>query len=332
MNKSLQACPLYLPKGLRSQSGVIRRTCKKQERKLACLLEVISTHIQKSDSECFASTDRLTSMYNEAAPCYGVDPISSRTLFNLLNTLEERQLIARARSRVKSSWKTIRHITLNIDAIAKIFKGAVNWAISAAKGFIERCENSAARKQNFHNSHPLKKIIAKARHGAASQQSAATKTCSRSTNIKENKNNTDLGEGFFEKYFGENAKEVENLQQLARLGRITANGAKKLIKLHAKYGFELGTSFKKFLNHVIAKEKNRAATMQTYKKPQKAKQQTAFVMPDDNHVKEGIAEYYRDEIGRVHIRWKKETSAPEKEITSSQDQLSLIQKLRKMCR
>ncbi|MGL5336726.1 MAG: hypothetical protein ACRC9R_11425, partial [Enterovibrio sp.] len=38
---------------------------------------------------------------------------------------------------------------------------------------------------------------------------------------------------------------------------------------------------------------------QTPQKPLRS----AFTMPDDIHVKMGIAEYYRDEIGRVQVRW-----------------------------
>ncbi|MGL5291142.1 MAG: hypothetical protein ACRC9T_04345, partial [Vibrionaceae bacterium] len=89
MNKIPQMNAWYLPKGFRSQSGFIRQTHNQQERKFACLLEVIAEHIKKTNSNCFASTERLITMYNDAAANYNVAPIKRRTIFNLLNLLEQ---------------------------------------------------------------------------------------------------------------------------------------------------------------------------------------------------------------------------------------------------
>ncbi|MGL5336777.1 MAG: hypothetical protein ACRC9R_11690 [Enterovibrio sp.] len=124
---------------------------------------------------------------------------------------------------------------------------------------------------------------------------------------------------FFERFFGDQAKEVQSLQQAARTGRISINGAKKLIKLHKEFGYELNIKFKKYLMYVISKENRdkqhvNPKTPEATAAPNTPNQEQSTTespdptsvmpeMPDDIHVTLGIAEKYRDERGRVQIRW-----------------------------
>ncbi|MGL4735343.1 MAG: hypothetical protein ACRCWB_09725, partial [Enterovibrio sp.] len=128
---------------------------------------------------------------------------------------------------------------------------------------------------------------------------------------------------FFEKFFKEKAPEVQSLQKAARLGKITASGAKKLIKIHNEYGYPVADKFKKFLNFIIVKGNNKQTPPDPEQVASKSQESAAqkppsdgkefksspcreadyLAPPDDHHVKLGLAEYYRDKIGRVQIRW-----------------------------
>ncbi|MGL5334750.1 MAG: hypothetical protein ACRC9R_01160, partial [Enterovibrio sp.] len=186
-----------------------------------------------------------------------------------------------------------------------LFEGVLNWAIAAADALAERMD--------LHSGGGKDKNTSEARCDKASQGSSDQQNCTIITKLKDKNNNNENNEPpktFFERFFKENAQEVQSLQLAARLGRITASGAKKLIKLHLKHGYKIATNFYKYLRFVIAKEhdkpKPEPGSTNTCQKqaqtPQKP-QRSAFTMPDDIHVKMGIAEYYRDEIGRVHVRW-----------------------------
>ncbi|MGL4734816.1 MAG: hypothetical protein ACRCWB_06955 [Enterovibrio sp.] len=96
---------------------------------------------------------------------------------------------------------------------------------------------------------------------------------------------------------------MQSLQQAARTGKITASGAKKLIKIHNEYGYPVADKFKKFLNFIIMKGSNKQISPKFEEAAAKKPPIAAFTLPDDHHVKLGLAEYYRDEIGRIHIRW-----------------------------
>ncbi|MGL4734474.1 MAG: hypothetical protein ACRCWB_05165 [Enterovibrio sp.] len=320
MNLNLQLNPISLLNGFESQAYNIQQTYRKPLRKNACLLEAIAAHIRKVGHDCFASSERLVDFYNSAAPRYGVAPISRRTLFNLLDRLEAEGFISRALTHVKGTWVTQRHLLINYDAVGRVFEAVLNWAIKAADAAVER-----KRDKKLHSGGGDEENPSKASSDKALATSAETESCTLNTNrsFKENKNKGEPPTNFFEKYFKEKAAEVQALQQAARLGKITANDAKKLIKIHNQYGYPLAEKFKKFLNYVIMKgnkKKSPPDPTQMAPKPQKTEtkkppidgkefgsthcRDAAYLAPpDDHHVKLGLAEYYRDEIGRVHVRW-----------------------------
>ncbi|MGL5251234.1 MAG: hypothetical protein ACRC7P_09175 [Enterovibrio sp.] len=116
---------------------------------------------------------------------------------------------------------------------------------------------------------------------------------------------------------------MQSLQQAARTGKITASGAKKLIKIHNEYGYPIAEKFRKFLNFIIVKGGNKQAPRDPGQGTSKSQEFAAqkppsdskefksshcreadyLAPPDDHHVKLGLAEYYRDKIGRIQIRW-----------------------------
>ncbi|MGL6175413.1 MAG: hypothetical protein ACRC1U_00250, partial [Vibrionaceae bacterium] len=252
------------------------------------------------------------------APRYGVAPISRRTLFNLLDRLEAEGFISRALVHIKGTWVTQRHLLINYDAVGRVFKAVLNWAIEDADAAVER-----KRDKKLHSGGQAEETPDEASSDKALAASAETESCTLITNRSKDKNKGEPSASFFEKFFKEKASEVQSLQKAARLGKITASGAKKLIKIHNEYGYPVADKFRKFLNFIIVKGKSKQVPPNPEQVTSKSQESAAqkppsdgkefksshcrgaayLAPPDDHHVKLGLAEYYRDEIGRIQIRW-----------------------------
>lgn len=307
VNVNLQLNPRYIQAGFKTQAKNISQTRKKAECKLACLLEVIAAHIIKHGHDCFASTPRLLSMYNNAASRYGVKPIKERAMFNLLNTVESKGFISRTHERNDAAWQTKRHIKINLATVQDAFAGAINWAIKAANAYVNRQKVQSSRS-GVENS-PIPSDI------KGSDETPENKKCSvRSKDLskesKLNKYNGFPSDSFFMKFFGAFANDAKSLQLAAKEGRITASGARKLIGIHAKLGFDLAKPFKRYLDHVIAKEhayhqEQSRDEQQIYGGTSQKALQAAnedCLKHCQKWVDEGRGEFRRDLNGRIYYR------------------------------
>lgn len=306
VNVNLELNPRYIQAGFKTQAKNISQTRNKGECKLACLLEVIAAHTLKHGNDCFASTTRLLNMYNNAASRYGVKPIKERAMFNLLNTVESKGFISRTHARNDAAWQTKRHIQINLTTVKDAFSGAINWAIKAANAYVNRQKMQSSRSDV---ENPLNPSNTK-----GSEEAATNKKCSRRSKdlSKESKKyNGFPSDSFFIKFFGAFANDAKSLQLAAKEGRITASGARKLIGIHSKLRFELAKPFKRYLNHVIAKEHSKNMQLQEIETkafggtPEQAKEaaNAVFIEINESHVAMGRAEYYRDRNNRVQLRW-----------------------------
>ncbi|APX10094.1 hypothetical protein SL034_004296 [Vibrio harveyi] len=305
--------PRYIASGFRSQANNIILTHRSTERKLACLLEVISSHIKKHGSECFASTDRITKLYNLACKRYAVPSVSERTISNLIKRLEDLKIIERSLQRNVCLWTTKRHIILNIDRLAALFSGVINWSIAAANAFCKRKLQSS--RSTVDNSN-------EASHEKGSSNARKIKTCKIKTKILSRDKEIEKGTStrldylsWIKKTFKQDVETVHQLYEAAKQGRLKASGAKKLISLNAKHNNVIPERFMKFLNHLIhidrdfaQKENDRLEKMEiaafggtAFEAKQEANALRMAMSEAD--VATGRAEFYRDRFNRVQIRY-----------------------------
>lgn len=307
VNVNLELNPRYIQAGFKTQAKNISQTRNKGECKLACLLEVIAAHIIKHGNDCFASTTRLLNMYNNAASRYGVKPIKERAMFNLLNTVESKGFISRTHARNDAAWQTKRHIQINLTTVQDAFSGAINWAIKAANAYVNRQKMQSSRSDV---ENPLNPSNTKGSEETATSQKCSRRSKDLSKESKLNKYNGFPSDSFFMKFFGAFANDAKSLQLAAKEGRITASGARKLIGIHAKLGFELAKPFKRYLDHVIAKEhtyhqKLTRGEQQLYGgTPQQALQAANedCLAHCQKWVDDGLGEFRRDLNGRIYYR------------------------------
>ncbi len=308
MNVNLELNPRYIQAGFKTQAKNISQTRNKGECKLACLLEVIAAHIIKHGNDCFASTTRLLNMYNNAASRYGVKPLKERAMFNLLNTVESKGFISRTHARNDAAWQTKRHIQINLTTVQDAFSGAINWAIKAATAYVNRQKMQSSRSDV---ENPVKPSNIKVSKETVTNKKCSIRSKDLSKESKLNKYNGFPSDSFFMKFFGAFANDTKSLQLAAKEGRITASGARKLIGIHSQLGFKLAKSFKRYLNHVIAKEHSKNMQLQELEikafggTPEQAKEaaNAMFIEINESHVAMGRAEYYRDRNNRVQLRW-----------------------------
>ncbi|WMO21490.1 hypothetical protein [Vibrio alginolyticus] len=131
--------PRYWKSGFRTQASNIKANKPLAQRKLACLLETISSFILKHGHTCFASSDTLARTYNENCHRYGCKPIIKRTIDNYIKSAKELGLIAYGQPKPNNATgQNQRHITLCVDGIQNMFTGAYKYALQAAEKFCNR--------------------------------------------------------------------------------------------------------------------------------------------------------------------------------------------------
>jgi hypothetical protein len=338
LKNALELNPRYLKSGFKTQARNISANQSEKMRQLACLMQVISEHILQHGNACFAFTGRLLSMYNKASTSYNTKPISERTLTNRFKAAEQLGLISRNYHHNHETGQTRRLVSIVLDGVQSVFPGVFNYAAGYAMKHHTRHTLPIGRSD-------LDDSPESSAH-KGSQQPESKPDCRLerskiSLEREENKYNGTPSDSFYVKHFKQDANDAKTLQQSARKGLITASGAKKLIAIHAKHGFELAKSFKRYLNSVIAKahsETKRIAKLEqrvfggsANEAMQQANQQALELsadniekgieipiydnngrlhlrhyhetMPTDQNVTEGRAEYYRDTANRVQIRW-----------------------------
>lgn len=338
LKNALELNPRYLKSGFKTQARNISANQPEKMRQLACLMQVISEHILQHGNACFAFTGRLLSMYNKASTSYNTKPISERTLTNRFKAAEQLGLISRDYHHNHETGQTRRLVSIVLDGVQSVFPGVFNYAASYAMKHHFR-HNLPIGRSDLDNS-------PKSSTGKGSQQPESKPDCRLerskiSLEREENKYNGKPSDSFYVKHFKQDANDAKTLQQSARKGLITANGAKKLIAIHAKHGYELAKSFKRYLHSVIAKDHSETKWISNLEQsafggtPEQALKaanaemlemngQAIFegvavpitdtngrihirhyleTFPTDEHVKLGRAEYYRDTANRVQIRW-----------------------------
>ncbi|MGL1133306.1 hypothetical protein ACSTLG_00990 [Vibrio parahaemolyticus] len=220
-------------------------------------------------------------------------------MFNLLNTVESKGFISRTHARNDAAWQTKRHIQINLTTVQDAFSGAINWAIKAANAYVNRQKMQSSRSDV---ENPLNPSNTK-----GSEETTTNKKCSRRSKdlSKESKKyNGFPSDSFFMKFFGAFANDAKSLQLAAKEGRITASGARKLIGIHAKLGFDLAKPFKRYLDHVIAKEHARDEQQIYGGTSQKALNAANedCLKHCQKWVDEGRGEFRRDLNGRIYYR------------------------------
>lgn len=292
--------PRYIFSGFCSQANNIKQFSSKKDRQLACLLSAVSRHIQKHGAECYASSHTLLSVYNQNADKFGVKPIKDRTLTNRLGQAEKMGLINRHYSHDDFLGQTRRYISICVDGLQRAFGGVYNYAAKCATALLNRLEAKKMRSGGADVERRSNPNDGKGSGDTAKIENCAQRTKDLSKESKKDRHTGIPSDSFYLKWFKADADLVKSLQLSARKGLLGASGAKKLIALHSKWGYELGKGFKKYLQGVI------------WRSSEKAKQESekraivapiAPVGPSDDDVKSGKAEYFRDNFGRVHVRW-----------------------------
>ena len=306
-NSALILNPRYLSSGFRSQAGNISQTQPAVVRKLACLMSGIASHILKHGSDCYASTDRLTSLYNQNAAKFGCKMVSERTVYDLLAKAQQAKLITRHSIFNQQTGQSRRHIQILVDGVKSLFTGVYNYAKQAAEKYVVR-ENLQLGRSTVDKCDPVNTC-------KGSRQKQDPQNCrQRSKDLSKERNKNKSGafpsDSFFVRFFGKDANTVKSLQLAAKSKRITASGAKKLIGLHAEHGFELAKPCKKFLHYVIGgehkvqKEREALEVAAFGGTPDEAKAAAnqMFIEMNEFDVAMGRAEFYCDRFGRVQLR------------------------------
>lgn len=344
---ALELNPRYLKSGFRTQARNIAIRESLKNRQLACLLQVISEHILKHGSSCFASTQRLLALYNQCAPLYQIKAISERTLTERFKSAESAGLISRDHSHNHATGQTRRFITLNLGAIKSLFSGVYNYAAGYALKHHNRHNPPIGRPAVDKSDKPNADKPSQCIRGSLNCRKEGSKDLSKES--KKDKYNGQPSDSFYVKHFKQDANVTKELQQAARQGRLKASGARKLISIHAKHGFELAKSFKRYLHSLIAdehsttkwisgieqrvhggsaKEALMAAneihlsacrefiesgrTIVFYDNQGRAHTRAYFeTLPTDDHVRLGRAEYCRDASGRIQVEWIHHSKWPE---------------------
>lgn len=341
---ALELNPRYLKSGFRTQARNIAIRESLKNRQLACLLQVISEHILKHGSSCFASTKRLLALYNQCAPLYQIKAISERTLTERFKSAESAGLISRDHSHNHATGQTRRFITLNLGAIKSLFSGVYNYAAGYALKHHNRHNPPIGRPAVDKSDKPNAGKPSQCIRGSLNCRKEGSKDLSKES--KKDKYNGQPSDSFYVKHFKQDANVTKELQQAARQGRLKASGARKLISIHAKHGFELAKSFKRYLHSLIAQDhletKVRGDIEQKYRDRKAiylandavlvaAEHEIATgnkipsydrfgrvhlldyseTIPNDDHVRLGRAEYCRDASGRIQVKWIHHSMWPE---------------------
>lgn len=127
-----------------------------------------------------------------------------------------------------------------------------------------------------------------------------------STESKNKINNGIPSDSWYLKIFKRDADEVKQLQLAAKRGRLSASGARRVIKLYNKHQEPLAPKFLSYLKFVIASWHNKAASAMKAS-VNKVRDTTTILAEYMNSISEkesqGLVEYYRDAVGRVQIRY-----------------------------
>ncbi|CAH0543138.1 hypothetical protein [Vibrio marisflavi] len=297
--------PDFINSGFRTQAKNITLTLPANMRKVACMMQSISQHILKYGATCFASSHRLLSIYNKHASNFGVKLIKERTLYNILNHVQSLKLISRTTRGNQATGQTLRDVTIQVSELKNVFSGVYNYALSCAKKRINRQNLQSGRSSVNKCSNPS--------NNKGQEAETDQKICSRRSNdlSRERKNITNKGIpsfSFYKKFFKQDAETVQSLQQAARNGNISGSGAKLLIGLHNKWGYELKKSFRKYLGYVIKTDAETKPdvlepswTNMAWLEARIAEEEQEDALGDA--VIAGEAEYYRDHMGRIQVRY-----------------------------
>lgn len=284
--------PRYWKSGFRTQASNIKANKPLAQRKLACLLETISSFILKHGHTCFASSDTLARTYNENCHRYGCKPITKRTVDTYISDAVDLHLIDRKSFQNRETGQNQRHITLCVDGIKNMFAGAYKYALQAAEKF---CNRQKLHLGGSSVEKPLEASADKACEQSDKNENCTINTKDLSTESKNKINNGIPSDSWFLKIFKRDADEVKQLQLAAKQGRLSASGARRVIKLYNKHQQPLAPKFVSYLKFVIASWHNKAASA--------VKASVSKVRKAVEQVVSGKPEYYRDQFNRVQVRY-----------------------------
>ncbi|MCX8889833.1 hypothetical protein NOK91_21995 [Vibrio parahaemolyticus] len=284
--------PRYWKSGFRTQASNIKANKPLAQRKLACLLETISSFILKHGHTCFASSDTLARTYNENCHRYGCKPITKRTVDTYISDAVDLHLIDRKSFQNRETGQNQRHITLCVDGIKNMFAGVYKYALQAAEKF---CNRQKLHLGGSSVEKPLEASADKACEQSDKNENCTINTKDLSTESKNKINNGIPSDSWFLKIFKRDADEVKQLQLAAKQGRLSASGARRVIKLYNKHQQPLAPKFVSYLKFVIASWHNKAASA--------VKASVSKVRKAVEQVVSGKPEYYRDQFNRVQVRY-----------------------------
>ncbi|MGL1133572.1 hypothetical protein ACSTLP_23000 [Vibrio parahaemolyticus] len=284
--------PRYWKSGFRTQASNIKANKPLAQRKLACLLETISSFILKHGHTCFASSDTLARTYNQNCHRYGCKPITKRTVDTYISDAVDLHLIDRKSFQNRETGQNQRHITLCVDGIKNMFAGVYKYALQAAEKF---CNRQKLHLGGSSVEKPLEASADKACEQSDKNENCTINTKDLSTESKNKINNGIPSDSWFLKIFKRDADEVKQLQLAAKQGRLSASGARRVIKLYNKHQQPLAPKFVSYLKFVIASWHNKAASA--------VKASVSKVRKAVEQVVSGKPEYYRDQFNRVQVRY-----------------------------
>lgn len=296
--------PRYWKSGFRTQASNIKANKPLTQRKLACLLETISSFILKHGHTCFASSDTLMRTYNENCHRYGCKPIIKRTIDNYIRSAKKLGLITYGQpKRNDHTGQNQRHITLCVDGIQNMFTGTYKYALQAAEKF---CNRQKLHLGGASVEKPLEASSDKVCELSDKNKNCSINTKDLSTESKNKINNGIPSDSWFLKIFKRDADEVKQLQLAAKQGRLSASGARRVIKLYNKHQQPLAPKFVSYLKFVIASWHNKAAS--AVKASVSKVRDTATILAEymntiSEKESQGLVEYYRDAVGRVQVRY-----------------------------
>ncbi|HHX8662890.1 TPA: hypothetical protein ACVO37_002575 [Vibrio alginolyticus] len=295
--------PRYWKSGFRTQTSNIKANKPLAQRKLACLLETISSFILKHGHTCFASSDTLMRTYNENCHRYGCQPITKRTVDTYISDAVDLHLIDRKSFQNRETGQNQRHITLSVDGIKNMFAGVYKYALQAAEKF---CNRQKLHLGGSSVEKPLEASADKACEQSDKNENCTINTKDLSTESKNKINNGIPSDSWFLKIFKRDADEVKQLQLAAKQGRLSASGARRVIKLYNKHQQPLAPKFVSYLKFVIASWHNKAAS--AVKASVSKVRDTATMLAEymntiSEKESQGLVEYYRDAVGRVQVRY-----------------------------
>ncbi|WP_102719914.1 hypothetical protein [Vibrio parahaemolyticus] len=286
--------PYYMYGAFKSQASNIVKYQPKTTLKLACYTASVANFIKSQDARCFCSLDKLLSTYNSLAPLFNLKQIKKSTFCSIQQTALDSGLVKRETiEHSKTAGRNYRLLSIDIVQLSKQFPSI--FALASRRATQRHNRKLESNGDSVNNND-------KPSYDKASQDNVRGKiwtiTTKRSKD-QNNKNKTLLSSDFYKKRFGIDATEAKSLQESARTNSISAPGALKLIKLHAKHSVNLAESFRKYLLWAVHVGKG----LSKKEKTATASGNLEFARKTQHLIDSGLGEHRIDRHGSLYVKY-----------------------------